>query len=155
MAVYSNLGFLMDDNRPLPPYEYPVEEKDKGLFVIISNDLFKYENTLQNGSKWMEAASLEGYKKDYKLLFETFNLKPGDAHVKGMTNMVGECENEPSEKDFKNFMDQQVIGYEGKPKFVFVVLMSHGFQNGVFLLADTNQEACCQNLDDKGHTHQG
>ena len=145
----------MDDNLPPPPYEYPVEEKDKGLFVIISNDLFKYEHTLQNGSKWMEAASLEGYKRDYKLLFETFNLKPGDAHVKGMTNIVGECENEPSEKYFKNFMDQQVIGYEGKPKFVFVVLMSHGFQNGVFLLADTNQEACCQNLGDKGHTHQG
>ena len=71
--------------------------------------------------------------------------------MKFRTNIVGECE---SGNYFKKFIDDQVIGYKGKPKFVFVVLMSHGFQNGVFLLADTNQEACCQNLDDKGHTHQ-
>ena len=60
---------------------------------------------------------------------------------------MGECE---SGNYFKKFIDDQVIGYKGKPKFVFVVLMSHGFENGLFLHADTHQEACCLN---SGHTH--
>ena len=42
MAVYSELGFLMDKDLPPPPNEHPVEGNDKGLFVIIKNDHYKY-----------------------------------------------------------------------------------------------------------------
>ena len=75
MAVYSELRFLMDKGLPPPPYEYPVEENDKGLFVIIKNDHFKYKHSLQNGSFWKETDSLEaGYKKDCVLIFIHSNL---------------------------------------------------------------------------------
>ena len=102
MAVYSGLGFLMDEDLPPPRYEYPVKENDKGLFVIIKNNDFKYEHRLEDGVIWKKSVSLgAGYKKDYNLLFKTFNLNPRDSHVKAMTNIVGECENELLEKYFE------------------------------------------------------
>ena len=41
----------MDEDLPPPRYEYPVKvkENDKGLFVIIKNNDFKYEHRLEDG----------------------------------------------------------------------------------------------------------
>ena len=149
------LGFLQTSKLPHIDYEYPIpiqvthdgekNETGKGLFVIIRNDAFKYEHYLEGQSKpWKEVNNLEeGYKKDTELLRKTFNLKKGDENVKYHENLTAEDPN--GENQFEKFIQREVLPYKvKKPSFVFVVLMSHGLANRVFLLADTNHAACCR-----------
>ena len=48
------------------------------------------------------------------------------------------ADDSPDQKSLKfdEFMQHRVLGYEGDPKFVMVVLISHGLSNGVFVLGE-------------------
>ena len=76
---------------------------------------------------------------DLEMLFKTFEISKGHSHVAYERNLVAKNSVDIEERQFDKFMKS----CDGNPKFVFVVLMSQGFDNGVFLLADAHEDACC------------
>ena len=87
------------------------------------------------------------YIHDLKVLCKTFNITQDNSNVAYKRNLVAENSVDIEERQFDKFMESCVEKYDGNPEFVFVVLMSQGFENGVFLLADVHEDACCVQLN--------
>ena len=82
-------GFLLDDKAQLPPYEYCIREKDKGLFVIINNYLYKYWHHLEQGQKPIKLDSMESvFMHVLEMLRKTFKISKGHSNVAYERNLV-------------------------------------------------------------------
>lgn len=128
---------------PEPHFEYALHSESKGLFVIITNKKFGYNYLLPRGDQW-RTTDLAAYTRNTKQLEDTFRIKSGDLNVKWEDDLTSNKND--GRKFFDKFIDE-IKPREGHPpySFVFVVLMSHGHNNEIFLLSDTQDISCCLN----------
>ena len=147
----------------------------KGRFVVIKQVTHNlhYHPTNAYDYNWKNREPLN-YEDDWKELKKTFKLEPelqmpGGKVVRvlgeDLTNTPAPNTGEPTDNTFDKFMDD-VCKYdeENPPEFVMFFLMSHGFENGDFLLASKGQTInrqeisdppCCRNEPNKRHSRQG
>ena len=158
--------------------EYPIDVNKKGRFIVIKqlNHKLQYVQTNQEVVDWGKRKTLN-YEADWNKLKETFKLEPTVQMPGGKVfRVLGEdLTNSPSrfprtinnatDNTFDKFMDD-VCKYdeENPPEFVMFFLMSHGFENGDFLLASEGQTInrqevsdppCCQREPNERHSRQG
>ena len=125
--------------------EYPLN--GRGMFVIIQNTKFNYTH---RGTDWSKETILD-YPSDVRNIRDTFQLENAEVDIVRAANLTPSSQNDDYEKEFDGFLKTKVIG-EGernpqKPAFLMFFLMSHGLQDGEFLLADTSGAGrpCCVN----------
>ena len=147
-------GLLINKLLDPPSNEYPIKPSAKGLFVTIKNIEFHYKHRLTKMIGTFENFR-EQYNEDFKKLKETFKFEENVSIVRYADDFVADDSPDQKSQKFDEFM-QRVLGYEGDPKFVMVVLMSHGLSNGVFVLGEKEDKKslhrpCCKrHLCDRG-----
>ncbi|XP_067930169.1 uncharacterized protein [Watersipora subatra] len=149
--------------------EYPIDEQKKGLFVIIEQTSFNFRFDIANEKPvdWQYADELK-YGSDTEALIETLGLH-GDELVPPGRNLTGTSvhpEDSEKKKCFETFMEDVCSSERSDPKFIMLFLMSHGFENGIFMLASegkqvngqlVSDERCCSpsSGEQKPHTFTG
>lgn len=130
--------------------EYNIDHtRSKGLFVIVKHVThhFKYPTA---DDDWSKKSPLN-YQADVDTLVETLGLQ-------------GDSFNLPPEKDltnetFDSFITKEVCEreWEKSPAFIMMFLMSHGFEDGIFLLSEPGskvKDPCCKGKKEE-HSHKG
>ena len=108
--------------------EMEYEVRGKGLFVIIKQVThgFSYRDVV-----WPKRPKLN-YDEDVNKILDTFNL---DKNFYNYNLLYGsDLTNSGGEESFDDFITK-VLNYSHKPSFLLLFLMSHGGEDGEFLLA--------------------
>ncbi|XP_067939024.1 uncharacterized protein [Watersipora subatra] len=119
--------------------QYEWEKKQQGLFVIVRQTIHRlhFDPSLCRNQKtdWSKRHTLD-YGSDETTIRETFNLLGKPRNLLRKENLT----NTKGNDSFDKFMHEDVCGYgkdaENKPAFIMFFLMTHGFENGDFLLAE-------------------
>lgn len=124
--------------------QYSINER--GLFVILITTKHRY---LYRGYKWSDKDKLS-YEKDRERLLSTFGLKVTDHNVVYggyVTPDFKSADKDPSHERFAAFMERaKKRAEELKPSFLVCCILSHGFEDGSFLLS--SQSECHRNCVD-------
>ena len=141
--------------------QYPV--KSKGKFGIIKEITHKLKFDPKGKGEVVDwSGSQLNYDADVKELKDTFTLG-GVGEDTGENSRIGhDLTNDSEQNSFKNFMDEFCNREnETTPGFIMFFLMSHGFENGDFLLSSNgingvSKERCCvRNGNKKMHSYDG
>ena len=123
--------------------EYPVTDQSRGLFVIIKQlkHRLHYVPDNQFDFDWSTRPQLD-YNPDEKSILDVFKLKKQtDEHDRSPNLFIGQdLTSIDGGNSFEDFMETVVAYREQNPEFLMFFLMSHGFENGQFLLASQGVE---------------